>query len=150
MQKSTPSRKDIFFISFHGIFRKLIEELISKSAVNQLFILMLPFLCISENCIETKIKLKFYFYTLHKAFWGTKKKCENKKYFLFVRVNAYTMNIFVVYVCCKNNVPCIVDLTGRRTSEFWSIIKNYSGVSLKYLGPLFSVWRRHCNVNSRR
>ena len=60
MQKSTPKKRH--FVSFHGIFRKLIEELISKSAVNQLFILMLPVPCISENCIEIKIKLKFYFY----------------------------------------------------------------------------------------
>ena len=48
--------------------------------------------CISENCIEIKIKLNFYFHTslrclkrfheglkgLHKTFWDTTKKCENK------------------------------------------------------------------------
>ena len=54
--------------------------------------LTLPFLCISESCIETKSKLNFYFetflrclkrfyeglYDLHKTFCGTTKKCENK------------------------------------------------------------------------
>ena len=54
--------------------------------------LTLPVLCISESCIEIKINLIFYFYTLlwclksfyeglkgpHKTFWGTKKKWENK------------------------------------------------------------------------
>ena len=47
---------------------------------------------ISESCIKIKIKLNFYFHTslwcfkrfyeslkgLHKTFWGTTKKCENK------------------------------------------------------------------------
>ena len=48
--------------------------------------------CISESCIEIKIKLNLYFHTslwclkrfyeglkgLHETFWGTTKKCENK------------------------------------------------------------------------
>ena len=48
--------------------------------------------CISEGCIEIRIKLNFYFHTslwclkrfyegfydLDKTFWGTAKKCENK------------------------------------------------------------------------
>ena len=45
--------------------------------------------CISESCIEIKIKLNFHFHTslkrfyeglkgLHEIFWGTTKKCENK------------------------------------------------------------------------
>ena len=52
-----------------------------------------PVLSISESCIEIKVKLKFYFQTsllclkmfyegicgLHKTFWGTAKKGENKK-----------------------------------------------------------------------
>ena len=55
-------------------------------------VLTLPVLCISESCIEIKIKLNFYFHTslwclkrfyeglkgLHKTFSGTKKKCENE------------------------------------------------------------------------
>ena len=51
--------------------------------------LTLPLLCISESCIEIKIKLNFNFHTslrclkrfyegLHKTFWCTKKKCEDK------------------------------------------------------------------------
>ena len=60
----------------------------------------LPVTCISESCIEIKIKLNLYFYTslwclkrfcegfkgLHKTFWGTTKKCENKdltQFFMF-------------------------------------------------------------------
>ena len=53
----------------------------------------------SESCIEIKIKLNFYFHTslwclkkfyegLHKTFWGTTKKCENKNlnwFFHFVQ-----------------------------------------------------------------
>ena len=49
-------------------------------------------LCISESCVEIKIKLSFYFHTslwclkrfyeglwvLHKTFWTTTMKCENK------------------------------------------------------------------------
>ena len=57
------------------------------SNFKQLF--FLPFPCISESCIEIKIKLNVYFHTslwcleriyegLHKTFWGTTKKCENK------------------------------------------------------------------------
>ena len=56
----------------------------------------LPVTCISESCIEIKIKLNLYFYTslwclkrfcegfkgLHKTFWGTTKKCENKNLIL--------------------------------------------------------------------
>ena len=54
--------------------------------------LTLPAPCISESCIEIKINLNFYFHTslwylkrfyeglkgLHKIFWSTTKKCENK------------------------------------------------------------------------
>ena len=53
--------------------------------------------CISESCIDVKMKLNFYFHTslwclkrfcgglkgLHKTFWGTTKKCENKNLFIF-------------------------------------------------------------------
>ena len=52
--------------------------------------------CISESCIEIKIKRDFYFHTplwrlkkfyeglksFHKTFWGTTKKCENKNFSL--------------------------------------------------------------------
>ena len=45
-------------------------------------ILTLPVLCISESCIEIKIKLNFYFHTslwcLKKFYEGTTKKYENK------------------------------------------------------------------------
>ena len=48
--------------------------------------------CISESCIEIKIKLNLYFHTFlwclkrfyedlkgpYKTFWGTAKKCEDK------------------------------------------------------------------------
>ena len=54
--------------------------------------LSLPAPCISESCIKIKINLNFNFHTslwylkgiyeglkgLHKTFWGTTKKCENK------------------------------------------------------------------------
>ena len=54
--------------------------------------------CISESCIEIKIKLNFYFHTslwclerfyesvkgLHETFCGTTKKCENKNLTSFV------------------------------------------------------------------
>ena len=56
------------------------------------FFLALHTPCIFENCIKTKINLNFYLHThlwclkrfydgfkgLHKTFWGTTKKCENK------------------------------------------------------------------------
>ena len=56
------------------------------------YLLTLPSSCISESCIKIKIKLNFYYHTslwclkrfyegllgLHKTFWGTSKKCENK------------------------------------------------------------------------
>ena len=63
------------------------------------------------------------FKPLIKLFEAPKRSVKIKKNFSSFgigtgRVNAYAMNIFVVYVCCKNNIPCIVDLTGRRTSEF--------------------------------
>ena len=48
--------------------------------------LTLPTPCISESCIEIKIKLNFYFHTslrCLKTFWGTTKKCEKKKFNLF-------------------------------------------------------------------
>ena len=61
------------------------------------FFLTLPVPCISESCIEIKIKLNFYFYTsfwclkrfcerlkgVHKTFRGTTKKCENKNLIYF-------------------------------------------------------------------
>ena len=68
----------------------LLLEALKDSKIPYLF-LTLNVPCISESCIEIKIKLNFYVQTLsfrkrfceglqgfHKAFWGTTKKCENE------------------------------------------------------------------------
>ena len=68
------------------------EERISEPPWLKRITLTLPVPCISESCIWITIKLNFYFHPslwclkrfyeglkgLHKTFWGTKKKCENK------------------------------------------------------------------------
>ena len=77
---------------------KIYHKLISWTQYQSVFIGDWSY-CISESYIKIKVNLNFYFLTslwylkrfyegLHKTFWGTAKKCENKKssYFsLFVR-----------------------------------------------------------------
>ena len=84
--------------------KKLLKKELIKLTLNleQVFVLTLNVPRISKSCIEIKIKLNFYFHTslcclkrfyegikgLHKNFWGTAMKCENKnltQFFLFVR-----------------------------------------------------------------
>ena len=70
--------------------------------------LTLPTPWISESCIKMKINLNFYFHTsswclkgLHKTFWGTTKKCENKnlrEFFPFVRNFLFFSVIFFFYL----------------------------------------------------
>ena len=78
-----------------GIFPKMSDEISTDHQILQNFIwgrLTFPVLCISESIIKIKVNLNFYFHTslwslkrfyeglkgLHKTFWGTTKKCENK------------------------------------------------------------------------
>ena len=66
-----------------------LEHIISVKQLYLMTYLTLPLPCISESCIEMKIKLNFYFHTslwclkrfkegLYKTFGDTTKKCENK------------------------------------------------------------------------
>ena len=83
------TNKELFKIN------SLFRYIISSFSINQSFVsckLTLKDPLIFESCIEIKIKLTFYFHTslwclkrfyeglkgLHKTFWGTTKKCENK------------------------------------------------------------------------
>ena len=71
--------------------------------------LTLPAPCISASCIKTKINWSFYFHTslwylkrfyegLHKTFWGTTKKCENKNF----KVNFFSWSgIGMGWVVCE-------------------------------------------------
>ena len=82
------------------IKRKLKENLFwlkmkKRSTFLQLYFSSLQGLMYGQWCIKMKINLNFYFHTsswclkgLHKTFWGTTKKCENKnlrEFFPFVR-----------------------------------------------------------------
>ena len=73
----------IFFIAGFGFFFIIIlEESVMKFCEFFIILTLLVGPCISESCIEIKIKLNFYFHTslwyLHKTFWGTTNKCEKK------------------------------------------------------------------------
>ena len=73
--------------------------------------------CISESSLKIRINLDFYFYislcclkifyevlkSLHKIFWGTKKKCEYKNSFLFVRDRGEKGKALRSYVELRNN-----------------------------------------------
>ena len=75
-----------------AISLEIVDSSKKKGIEKKKVVLSLAAPCISESCTEIKIKLNFYFYTslqylkrfyeglkgLHKTFWGTTKKCENK------------------------------------------------------------------------
>ena len=88
------------FVFLNYFSRSSIWPFLLCNHLNSLIYLTFPVLCISESCIEIKINLNFYFHTslwcrnsfyegpkgLHKTFWGTTRKCENKNlsYFFFL------------------------------------------------------------------
>ena len=81
-------------------------------------ILTLPTPCISESCTEIKFNLNYYFPTflrclkefyegLHKTFWGTTKKCENKnsnQFSLFPESGWEGLNLVALEKITSNNV----------------------------------------------
>ena len=148
------------------------RRLLLYSFRKMFFILTLSAPCISESCTKTKINLHFYFHTslwylkrfyeglkgLHKTFWGTTKRCENKNLSWFFSLlpglgrkglSTSMMNFWSSFYYSIMNLNRFMKLVWKSHSVFffsqrpthmseiisgnWNPFKNYENYFLKAL-----------------
>ena len=127
-------------------------ELNSEQFFTMFSLLILPVPNISESCTEIKIKLNVYFDTslwclkrfneglkgLHKTFWSTTKKCENKNltYYFFYSSGIGTGRV-------KWEIFCKVKCAYFRVIFSWWFQEVHS-----ILQPYVSIWQNWRRIKS--
>ena len=134
--------KSKFHVCYH--FLDIYENLRIKNFIN-------PSCPKLPKIIEIKSDVNFYFHTslwclwrpesLHKTFWSTKKKCENKKFMSFPPVfgikTTRVKTMFFELLTCATFISLLIEIYKNRT---WSMKTNlvcYKLTTLIYFQDTF-------------